>query len=954
MKQRGKNRFAIQSVVSRLSLCAIVVVGLLISTAGASLLAPLKASAAIPSDAALTRQGEASAACKQDISYESDPRLLPTCGKGYLTGYKNPNANKDTMLKYCNNFGIGTAACQAGYKAGQADRKTADKQGAKPAPTGNLTDNQIGAFGKTNTVCAQLVGSGTPAEIDDCITGYVNGYKGKSESICDNGKVIIFPIQCKQGYGAGVSDKKHNVKNSSQQIAASPAAANTPSSNNSSTVPSCDASGFSLSWIFCPIIEGLAKAVDGIYSNLVQPLLKTNPIELAHPDKDPTHTYAIWSNFRIYGDVFLVIALLVIVFGESIGGGMIDAYAAKKILPRLLIAAIFINLSIYIVALAVDITNILGYGLSALIEAPFKNIPGGFKLSISGATGDLGVGALAAGGIWAALALGPLLEFLFLFILIPAFLTFIAVLVTLLVRQGLIIFLILSSPIAFALYCLPNTEQYFRKWWELLLRTLLVFPIIAGIFALANVLSVTINSSTSVPQVFAQLLSVVALLVPLFLIPYSFRIAGGALGRLHGVATNYRQRGHEAIKGNANDQTSWRNMTKRKLANRTLSQRERAVNTGISMQKNRKTPFGRIAGGGLASVAGLGNYQLRRSIKNKDASDVVQAQIATGDDSTVRAMFASKRQYRDKGGNVKTGWFGTTAREGNDGMVIGQQSPQFSEFEMRKAKSSMAHDSSYYQAGLTYEIGKAGDDYELGQIREANVRNTQESPWLSAAGGGTWKGAGFSHAQTRRELKHESFKPDSGTYERDSRAFTREVAENVGNYSLSNMRTSTVNSLTNDYQHAQAYLAANDANATATQRQAAQADLARFAAPSAGNAGVKAVANTEDARQIVANVQATANSLNMRAQMGGSYALAGEEGETPIAGSQSGASGKVTQSIDNLINVAATNQPARRSGSRGPGGTTGPGAPGGGGLATPGSPGFNVPPGSRPGGENFR
>jgi len=50
-----------------------------------------------------------------------------------------------------------------------------------------------------------------------------------------------------------------------------------------STLPSCESSGFSLSWIMCPLIEGLAKATDGIYSDLVQPLLKTPPVVINQP-----------------------------------------------------------------------------------------------------------------------------------------------------------------------------------------------------------------------------------------------------------------------------------------------------------------------------------------------------------------------------------------------------------------------------------------------------------------------------------------------------------------------------------------------------------------------------------------------------------------------------------------------------------------------------------------------
>ena len=51
-------------------------------------------------------------------------------------------------------------------------------------------------------------------------------------------------------------------------------------------------------------------------------------------------TYSVWSNFRIYGNIILVIAMLVIVLAETIGGGLIDAYTVRKMLPRILVTRI--------------------------------------------------------------------------------------------------------------------------------------------------------------------------------------------------------------------------------------------------------------------------------------------------------------------------------------------------------------------------------------------------------------------------------------------------------------------------------------------------------------------------------------------------------------------------------------------------------------------------------------
>jgi hypothetical protein len=351
-------------------------------------------------------------------------------------------------------------------------------------------------------------------------------------------------------------------------------------------VATCDNTAGLLSWIVCPVIDILTHSIDGIYAYVIQPLLKTNPLPL---DTNQPN-YKVWSSFRIIGDVFLVIALLVIVFGQSIGGGLIDAYSAKKILPRLLAAAVLINISYYIVALAVDVTNIIGGGIQSLLLTPFSVAKEGIRVG-DGAAGigltatvaavwagvtTVGAAGAAAAGATAVAAetatvvaggtlLSGLLPAFLLFILLPALLIIVAILAVVIFREGLILLLVLTSPIAFALYCLPNTEQYFRKWWDLLLKTLLVYPIMALLFALGNIFAITITNAAGFGGPLKALIGIVALFVPLFLIPFAFKLAGGILGRLHEIISTGGKRGIEGVKGNPNDQNSLRNQAKFKM-----------------------------------------------------------------------------------------------------------------------------------------------------------------------------------------------------------------------------------------------------------------------------------------------------------------------------------------------------------------------------------------------------
>jgi hypothetical protein len=505
-------------------------------------------------------------------------------------------------------------------------------------------------------------------------------------------------------------------------------------SSGSDSNPSCEASGFNLSWILCPVINGLADATDGLYTSLIQPLLATQPIDLVTPDKDPTHTFEIWSNFRIYGDVFLVIALLVVVFGESIGGGLIDAYTAKKVLPRLLIAAVLINISIYLVAFAVDITNILGFGIESLIEAPFK-AAGNFKLSLHGLTSDLGVAALVGSGalIWTAGIAAALLEFLFLFLLIPAFLVFIAIMATLILRDGLIILLIISAPIAFALYCLPNTEKYFRQWWELLFKTLLVYPLIGIFFALGNVLSVTLSQSVGgLAKSFADIMAIAALFVPLFLIPYSFRIAGGILGRFHEFSTNARKKTQEAIKGQPNDQWSWRNRARMKVGAGVSQYQQRVIDRGEALGANRR----RRVVGGIAGSGVFGNPDMRASRWNKVLNEVEESMSQSGRDNL---------RYAGAGYRLPAGDKAFDGSVSDHDRWYNSKNAEISQNMHDRAKRYFGFSPHGIGSSLEYTFRKAQTSEDLAAARESFTRNAVDNDWTGDEMVDVWAQATFPH-----------------------------------------------------------------------------------------------------------------------------------------------------------------------------------------------------------------
>ncbi len=677
------------------------------------------------------------------------------------------------------------------------------------------------------------------------------------------------------------------------------------------TSPDCESQGGALGWVLCPIIDGLAKTIDGLYSTMIQPLLVTRPIDILGSSSDPTHTYQIWSNFRIYGNIFLVIALLVIVFGQSIGGGMIEAYTAKKVLPRLLVAAVMVNLSIYLVAFAVDLTNILGNGLATIISAPFAQTPGFFKLSISGTTGGIGLTAIVGTAFWAAISAGPLWTFIWTFFLMPVLLTVLAILVTVVIRRGLIILLIIASPVAFALYCLPNTEKYFKKWWDLLIKTLLVYPIIAVIFAIANILAVTINSTSQsggITGVVGQFVSVAALVVPLFLIPFAFKLAGGVIGQLHGALGGISKRGAEAYKGNANDPNSRRNRARNGLEDRNILSRERGVSrvgglqkAGVTDNQSAQTArWKRRLGRTLSPVGRVlnsGDLEAKRSALTKKQAELREQKTGYGPDDSVRAFYAKK---------------------GDDGLWRSSTSGKvFSDLDVQKANSLYGRGAglSASQAAINYELGKAGNDSEYNKFLAETPAMLEKKGYNHDEINGIMKGVGYANQAKRLDLKHSSFSKneDTGLWKRriDYATMSQDAAENFGSYPISNMKDSPLLALSEGHTAAQGAIA-DAALITGTDDASNKARQDVF-----DKAGFKAAALSDGtkmggqalAERTIADNKTTAKILDTRMRQGQGIGSIGDDGtvipSAPGIGSGaniSSGSGHVDAAIADFVN----------------------------------------------------
>ncbi len=251
-----------------------------------------------------------------------------------------------------------------------------------------------------------------------------------------------------------------------------------------------------IGWIVCPVIEKAAWIGDQAFGFLAGQFLEIEPELVATFDtsSNDTGTYATWQLARNIANVMFVIALLVIIMSQVTGRG-IDNYGIKKLVPRLIIAAIAVNISYFICQAMVDLSNILGYETKNFLVNAAASVSDRTAMPAASDTGiQTGTGALAviAGIVLATVGIVWLVMPLLVSAIGIILATVLIIIIILLMRKAFIILLVVVSPIAFVLYLLPNTEQYFRKWLSMFWKLLMVFPVVGLLFGAGQLASAVI------------------------------------------------------------------------------------------------------------------------------------------------------------------------------------------------------------------------------------------------------------------------------------------------------------------------------------------------------------------------------------------------------------------------------------------------------------------------------
>lgn len=177
-----------------------------------------------------------------------------------------------------------------------------------------------------------------------------------------------------------------------------------------------------------------------------------------------------WVMVRDVTNMFFVVVLLIISFGTILG---LEQYEYKKLLVKLLIAAVVVNFSRIICGLIIDVAQVVMItfvnGVYATGEGNLVNM---FKMdkilkltdnpTATGNSGETFLAAVAA-ITFSSIMMVTMLTYLFL----------------LMARMLTLWILIVLSPLAFVLNVLPQTQKYAGQWWSEFGSNVVSGPIIA-------------------------------------------------------------------------------------------------------------------------------------------------------------------------------------------------------------------------------------------------------------------------------------------------------------------------------------------------------------------------------------------------------------------------------------------------------------------------------------------
>lgn len=305
---------------------------------------------------------------------------------------------------------------------------------------------------------------------------------------------------------------------------------------------SCGVDG--IGWLVCPLMSFAGSLGDASYSAISQ-FLSIDP-GIFKNDSTSGGLEQAWKFFRDIANAVFAVIFLWVIFSQISNVG-VSNYGIKKILPRLIIGALLVNLSFYLCQIAVDLSNILGFSLKGVLEGAASGVS--TQSAEVSSFNNLIVGGLTIVGIGL---------FIFLAVSIPTImallLALLVVLVILIVRQAAIILLIAVSPLAFAAWLLPNTENLFKKWVSVFRGLLIVFPVISLLYGAGKLAGVVLaavgTDDPNNPKETMQVAALAASILPLGATPFVLKSSLNSLGSIGAKIGKMSANAHGRFAGN--------------------------------------------------------------------------------------------------------------------------------------------------------------------------------------------------------------------------------------------------------------------------------------------------------------------------------------------------------------------------------------------------------------------
>lgn len=306
--------------------------------------------------------------------------------------------------------------------------------------------------------------------------------------------------------------------------------------------------GGPMGWIMCPLIEIMSELIQSLAA-LIDNMMQYRLLAM---DGSQNALLNVWRSFLNIANVLLVLAFLAIIYSQATSMGLSN-YGIKRMLPRLVLVAIAMNISFYVCAFAVDLSNIAGNSIMGIFSGLASDVGDSFDYSGEGAvqrafedrSGPNGLqmafGALLVAGVAAVVLLAGGL--------VPVVLGLLIVFCSLVGRQVVITVLTVISPLAFAAWLLPNTEQYFKKWWQVYSQMLFAYPMVMAVFGGAIFVAGLIQEVNQVqsnvdgaeiggPGVVSAIIPLIVLAIPLFFIPKIIMSTNSIMGKIGGAANS--------------------------------------------------------------------------------------------------------------------------------------------------------------------------------------------------------------------------------------------------------------------------------------------------------------------------------------------------------------------------------------------------------------------------------